>query len=79
MAPMTPLRLRLRELREAKGWSQARLANELGTRQARISDLETGRVQRIDLPLLDRLARVLGVDVAELLQQSPSRKEGRRA
>ena len=46
---MTPIRLRIRELREAKGWSQAELAERAGTRQATISEYETGTTTRPDV------------------------------
>jgi len=66
---MTPLRLRIRELREGKGWSQEHLAEKAQATQAVISRLETGRTQRLDVPVLDRIAKALGVDTAELISR----------
>ena len=67
---MTPLRLRIRELREAKNLSQERLAEMVGVRQATISDHERGKARRIDLDLLEDLAAALGVEPGALLVQS---------
>jgi transcriptional regulator with XRE-family HTH domain len=72
---MTPLTLKLKEYRERKGLSQAQLAKAVGVRQATISDLETGKSRRIELDVLDKLARVLGVKPAALLvADKPTRR-----
>ncbi len=73
---MSPIRLRLRELREAKGWSQVRLADEASTRQATISDLENNRAKRIELDLIERLAAALGVEPGDLIVREP--KKGKK-
>lgn len=73
---MSPLRFRLRELRDSKGWSQARLADEAGTRQATISDIETGRARRVEIALMERLAIALGVEPGELIVREPKRRRG---
>jgi transcriptional regulator with XRE-family HTH domain len=53
--------LKLKELREAKGWSQKKLADESGTSQKGISNWENGeRVPAWDAVL--KLAKALGVD-----------------
>ena len=52
---------RLRLIRERRGLTQDALAKKVGVRQATISDLETGKSQRITFRLLERLARELGV------------------
>lgn len=66
------LRLRLRELREAAGLSQEAVAAALGTRRARISDLETGAVQRVDGLLLAGLCDLFRVSPGELWVWSDS-------
>lgn len=72
---MTPLRLRIKDFRLAKGWTQKELANKARVRVATISDMENGKVLRIDLPLLDRLAQALGVLPQALLESArPERK-----
>lgn len=66
MSPSRVLRLRLRELREAAGLSQEAVAAALGTRRARISDLETGAVQRVDGTLLAGLCTLFRVTPGDL-------------
>ncbi len=61
---MTPIVVRLRKYREAKGWTQQELSERAGIRQGTISNLETGKGRRVDLDVLERLAKVLGVKKA---------------
>ena len=58
----------LRELRTGRGMSMAALANKAGVTDAYIAQLETGKRQNPSLDILKRLARALGVPVAELLE-----------
>jgi transcriptional regulator with XRE-family HTH domain len=69
------LSLRLREYRQRRGLSQAQLARMVGVRQATVSALETGKSKRIELDLLERLAKVLKVRPAALLVDT-KRKRG---
>ncbi|SOC57672.1 helix-turn-helix transcriptional regulator [Ornithinimicrobium cerasi] len=55
----------LRSLREARGWSQGRLAEELGVSRQTINAIETGRFDP-SLPLALRLALVFGRSVEEV-------------
>ena len=55
----------LRSLREARGWSQGRLAEELGVSRQTINAIETGRFDP-SLPLALRLALVFGLSVEEV-------------
>ena len=64
---MTPIHLRVRELREAKGLSQAELAKSARVRQGTVSKIENDQTSRIDLDVLDRIATALGVDAAMLV------------
>jgi transcriptional regulator with XRE-family HTH domain len=75
---MSPLVTRLRALREERGWSQLRLADEAGVRQATISLLESGKVRRLDTEVLDRLAAALGVKPLDLLANEPPAPKRRR-
>ncbi len=50
---------RIREAREAKGWSQQELGQRFGVSHAAISDLERGVTQKIDIDDLERLAALL--------------------
>ena len=59
--------VRLKQLREAKGWSQAKLADEAGVTREYIARLETGKH---DPPLsrVEKLANVLKVPIGSLLK-----------
>ena len=58
---------RLRELRDAKGWTQQRFADASGVSQTFISELETGKKQPT-VSVAIKLARALGVQLGELLR-----------
>ena len=66
---MSPLSLNLKHYREAAGLTQSELAKRVGVRQATISDLETGKSRRIELDLLEKLAKALGVKAAKLIAE----------
>lgn len=63
---VSPIRLRVKELRTVRGWSQEELSRRAEVRQATISDLENGKAKSIDLALLERLARAFEVDAGYL-------------
>jgi len=67
---MTPRRFStvLRQLREAKGMTQADLAKRAKVDQGYISTLEAGEKKNPGINVLKRLARALGVPVGELLE-----------
>lgn len=71
---MTPIQVRLKELRKAKGWTQGTLADKANVRQATISEIESGKKQRIDLKILDRLCGALGVTPGDLLKRKGGQK-----
>lgn len=64
--PTTALGARLRELRTGAGLSQKTLADRLDTQANRISDWEIGN-HVPTLPLLERIAAVHEITVAQLL------------
>jgi transcriptional regulator with XRE-family HTH domain len=66
MSPET-FGMRLKELRNKKGWSQATLAAKLGVTREYLARLEGGRH---DPPLstVERLAKILGVRIAKLVE-----------
>lgn len=71
---MTPIALRLREVREVKGWSQAELARRSGVNQGIISRLESGETQSVNFPNLEKLARALEVDPGYLIVKKGKRQ-----
>ena len=56
---------RLKEVREAKGWSQGELARRLGVSRQTINAVETDKYDP-SLPLALRMARLFAVSVPEL-------------
>jgi len=46
-----------------KGWTQAELARRAGMRQPNIARLEGGNYDRVSLPTLKKIARVLGTKI----------------
>ncbi len=63
---VSPVRLRVKELRTARGWSQEELSRRADVRQATISDMENGKAKSVDLALLERLAGAFEVDAGYL-------------
>ncbi len=55
----------LRRRRESRGWSQGRLADEVGVSRQTINAIENGRFDP-SLPLAIRLAQLFGTTVEEL-------------
>lgn len=64
---MTPIVLRVRELRKAKGWSQVELCERAGIRQATLSAIENNLTTGIDFATLEQLAAALDVDPGYLI------------
>jgi putative transcriptional regulator len=56
---------RLKDYREAKGWSQGELARRLGVSRQTINAVETDKYDP-SLPLALRMARLFGVAVPDL-------------
>lgn len=68
----SPFAQNLRKARKNRGWTMQRLADEAGTSQAYISQLETGRRIMPPGPMLERLAAALQIPAAELLREDAS-------
>lgn len=68
------IRLRVREIREARGLSQEQIARAAKVRQATLSAIENGRTTRVDLRVLERLADALGVDPGFLIERLPAKR-----
>ncbi len=64
---MTPIVLRVKELRTAQGLTQKQLAERAKIRQATVSKLESGRLKSVDLEVLEKLAKALGCDPGYLI------------
>lgn len=62
------LKMRLRRLREANGWTQAELAKQAHVTQALISQLEAGKKASPSVVPLMRIAKALKVNVGELVK-----------
>jgi putative transcriptional regulator len=61
------VRNRLRELREARGWTQGALADRLDVSRQTVNALETGRYDP-SLPLAFRLARLFGEPIEAIFE-----------
>ena len=75
---VTPIVLRIQELREAEGWSQSELARRSGVPQPAISRLERGSVGVVNLVHLEKLAAVFEVKPAYLIGEASDRKHDRK-
>lgn len=58
---------RLRELREAEGWSQEEFADRAGLHRTYVSAVERG-VRNPTLSVLARIAKALGITLSDLVQ-----------
>lgn len=76
---MTPITLRIREVRLSRGMTQVELATAAGVQQAAISSLETRQLRKIDVGVLERVARALDIDPALLLRSEPAAPPARKA
>ena len=56
---------RLRELRDARGWSQASLAEQLDVSRQTVNALETGKYDP-SLPLAFRISRLFGEPIESI-------------
>ena len=56
---------RLRELRDARGWSQGELAERLVVSRQTVNALETGKYDP-SLPLAFRIARLFGLRIEDV-------------
>jgi transcriptional regulator with XRE-family HTH domain len=67
MAPRERMATRIKALREQRGLTQHQLAEKAGIGRSYLARLETAR-QDPTLSTLEKIAKALGVKVAELLQ-----------
>jgi putative transcriptional regulator len=61
------MKSRVRELREAQGWSQAQLGERLDVSRQTVNAIETGKYDP-SLPLAFRIARLFGSPIESIFQ-----------
>lgn len=66
--PHRGLGVTLRRMRESKDWTQEQLAAKAKVTRPYLTMLETGAKKNPSLDILKRLAKALGVPLAELLE-----------
>ncbi len=64
---MSPIQIRIRELRREQGLTQVQLAERCGMPQSTISRIESGTTSGVDFHTLDCVADALGVHPADLV------------
>lgn len=65
---MTPFAKLIQQAREAKGWTQNELAEEMGVSRGYIGQLETGLIKRPRAKYIDLLVEHLGLSKQEILR-----------
>lgn len=73
---MSPIRLRVAELRLAKGWTQKELAARARISRQTVIRIESEANRRLDYDVLEKLAGAFGVDPAFLIVHE-ARRHGR--
>ena len=66
---MASVRLRVKELREGRGWTQSELSGRSGITVVTVSRIENGHTKGIDFETLDALATALQVHPAALIEK----------
>ena len=72
------IRIRLRELLDARDIKQTELQLRTGLAYSTVNDLYHGKTKRIELDTLDVLCRTLNCDVSDLLEYVGDEKRARR-
>ena len=65
---------KIKQLRQAKGWSQQMLADHAELERAHLSRLEEGR-REAGLRVLERIAIALDVEVEDLVRRNRAKKD----
>jgi len=73
---MSPIAIRIRELREQRGWTQAHLSQIAGVTEAALSRIENAQTTGIDFETLEKLADALDVHPAVLIERTPDADDG---
>lgn len=77
LTAVSPLRLRLKELREARGLSQRALADMAGVSNSTIARIETDSLRNVTLDMVEKLSDALGVTPAALIEHTRPKREPR--
>lgn len=65
---MSPITLRVRELRQRRRWSQAELGRRAGVASTTVNRIERGETASVTFGTLEKLARALDVSPRSLLK-----------
>jgi putative transcriptional regulator len=65
------MKVRLKELRKARRWTQDDLASRLGVSKSHVSEMESGK-KNPSGPVLDRMSKLFDVPVPDLLSPDPT-------
>jgi putative transcriptional regulator len=76
---VSPIDVRLRDLRKARGLTQVQVAEATGIDQSQISRIESGETTAMDFSVLERLCAVLRCEPGDLLERAgrPRKRRGR--
>ncbi len=70
------MRYYLVSLRKAKGFTQKQLSEKLDISESYYNQIENGeRQKRMDITLISRLSKVLGISVSKLIEYEENLKE----
>ncbi len=69
------VRLRVKEIATAKGWTQSKLQRAADVHPRTMSGIYNDAYRDVAYSTLLKIAKVLGVDVSELTEEIPDREE----
>jgi transcriptional regulator with XRE-family HTH domain len=72
---MTPISIKVKDLREQRGWSQIELSRRSGVPRITLSRIENGHTKGIDFETLEKLANALEVHPATLIERKGETRE----
>lgn len=64
-------RLKIREIAEQQGWTQAKLQRAADVNSRTMSGIWHNQYRRVSYEVLTKIARVLNVEVAKLVEEEP--------
>lgn len=63
------MKIRLKELRTQREWTQDQLAAAIGASKSHVSEMETGK-KNPSAPMLEKIAKVFGLRLSEVLDEA---------